>query len=69
MTCYNGTLYIGDNNGILWAFNANMLDKNITQSLSWAFNAGSAIVGNIVFNNNGTVYIGTDDKHFYAIKY
>lgn len=66
MTCYNGTLYIGDNNGILWAFNVTKLNSNIKDSLFWAFNASSAIVGNIVVDD-GTVYFGTDDGHFYAI--
>ncbi|MFM5882513.1 PQQ-binding-like beta-propeller repeat protein [Methanobrevibacter gottschalkii] len=69
MACYNGELYIGDNNGILWAFNTNALNQSLTKSLNWAFDAGSAIVGNIAVDNYGTIYIGTDNRHFYAIEH
>ena len=66
MTYYGGKLYIGDNNGILWVFNANNLNANLVTSLDWAFNAGSAITGGIAVNSDGTVYFGTVDAHLYA---
>lgn len=69
MTYYDGELYIGDNNGILWAFNTSALNQSLTKSLNWAFDAGSAIVGNIAVDNYGTIYIGTDNRHFYAIEH
>ncbi|WP_296874300.1 PQQ-binding-like beta-propeller repeat protein [uncultured Methanobrevibacter sp.] len=67
MTCYDGQLYIGDNNGILWVFNVDYLsaDDIDEYSLYWAFDTGSAITGGIVVTIDGTTYFGTSDGHFY----
>ena len=67
MTYYDDQLYIGDNNGILWVFNVDNLNGNITTSLDWAFDAGSAITGSILVDSDYIVYMGNANGEFYAI--
>jgi len=67
ITCSGNYLYIGDDAGILWVFNINLLDYPLDGCLSWAFNATSPIVGNILVDNLGNVYVGNDNGDFYAV--
>ena len=67
ITCSGNYLYIGDDAGILWVFNINLLDSPLEDCLSWAFNATSPIVGNILVDNLGNVYVGNDNGDFYAV--
>lgn len=68
MTYYNNRIYIGDNNGILWVFNVNNLNKpTLKNSVLAAFNAGSTITGGITVNSDGTVYFGTVNGDLYSV--
>jgi outer membrane protein assembly factor BamB len=67
MAYYNNKLYIGDNNGILWAFDVAKLNLSLRNSLVWASDVGSAITGGITVGNDGTVYFGAMDNSLYYI--
>ncbi len=71
MACDDGSLYIGDDAGILWAFEISSLSQiELYYSLEWAFNATSPITGGITVNHDGEdtfIYIGTADGEFYVI--
>ena len=54
----NNVLYVGDDQGIVWAIN----DEN---HVIWAFNASSAIVGGFAIKND-TIYAGNSNGTFYA---
>ena len=55
----NNVLYVGDDQGIVWAIN----DEN---HVIWAFNASSAIVGGFAIKND-TIYAGNSNGTFYAL--
>ncbi|WP_404806872.1 PQQ-binding-like beta-propeller repeat protein, partial [Methanobrevibacter smithii] len=55
----NNVLYVGDDQGIVWAIN----NEN---HVIWAFNASSAIVGGFAINGN-TIYAGNSNGTFYAL--
>ena len=60
----DGILYVGDDAGILWAFNITPLLLGWDYNIAWAYNLTSMAYGCILFDNN-VVYVGTNDS-FYA---
>lgn len=68
MYCDEDYLYIGDDAGILWVFNTIDSSSSLKDSLEWAFNTNSTIVGGIIVEDD-VVYVGNEDSAFYAIEY
>lgn len=69
MCCDEDYLYLGDDAGILWVFDLMSFDiDSLEGSLCYAFNATSSIVGDILVDNSGVVYIGNSNGDFYAIQ-
>ena len=60
----DGYLYVGDDAGILWAFNIVQSMFGFEISIAWAYNLTSMAQGMILFNNN-IIYTGTNET-FYA---
>ena len=60
----DGYLYVGDDAGILWAFNIVQSMFGLESNLVWAYNLTSMTQGMILVNNN-IVYVGTNET-FYA---
>ncbi len=56
----DNVLYVGDDQGIVWAISENRYP------VIWAFNASSAIVGGFAINGN-TIYAGNSNGTFYAL--
>ncbi len=55
----DGTIYVGTR-GALYAFSQNA-------TIKWMIDKGKKFNGEPVINNNGTIYVGTDDGYLYAI--
>ena len=72
MACDDEYLYIGDDAGILWVFDINLLNRpTIYQSLEWAFNTTGPIIGGISVDYEDeypVVYIGNSNGEFYKIE-
>ena len=56
----NGTIYIGSDDGNLYALNPNGTQK-------WVFPTKSCIVSSPALGGDGTIYVGSDDSNLYAI--
>jgi outer membrane protein assembly factor BamB len=56
----DGTLYIGSNDGSLYA-----LDRD--GQLKWDFVTGDAVYSSPAIGKNGTIYVGSNDRKVYAI--
>jgi len=56
----DGTLYIGGDDGKLYAINPGGTEK-------WAFTTGGAIKSSPLIGDDGTIYVGSEDKKLYAI--
>ena len=57
---YDGTIYMGSNNGHLYAVNPNGTQK-------WRFETNGSIQSSPAINEDGTIYVGSGDNIFYAI--
>jgi len=57
----DGTVYVGSEDGSLYAVNPNGTPK-------WAFNSGGAIVSSPAIAADGTVYVGSFDGNLYAVR-
>ena len=55
------TVYIASFDGDLYAIDA------ATGHQDWAFTTGSAIASSPAIGADGTIYVGSDDSHFYAV--
>nr|6TJB_A Chain A, Cake2 [synthetic construct]6TJB_B Chain B, Cake2 [synthetic construct]6TJB_C Chain C, Cake2 [synthetic construct]6TJB_D Chain D, Cake2 [synthetic construct]6TJB_E Chain E, Cake2 [synthetic construct] len=56
----DGTIYVGSNDGHLYAINPDGTEK-------WRFKTGKAIEASPVIGEDGTIYVGSNDGHLYAI--
>ncbi|MFD0681642.1 MULTISPECIES: beta-alanine-activating enzyme beta-propeller domain-containing protein [unclassified Paenibacillus] len=57
----DGTVYVGSNDGKLYAVNKNGTKK-------WEFVTGDQVTSSPAIGADGTIYVGSDDKKLYAIK-
>ena len=58
----NGTVYVGSEDGTLYALNA------INGSLKWNYKTGGSIHSSPAVGADGTVYVGSDDGYVYALQ-
>ena len=56
----DGTIYIGSDDGGLYAINTD-------GTLKWRFSAGSQIRSSPAIGSDGTIYVGSEDQFLYAI--
>ena len=56
----DGTIYVGSNDGNLYAINP-------TGSLKWTFQTGGAVHSHPAIGSDGTIYVGSWDHYLYAI--
>ena len=56
----NGTIYIGSDDGNVWAINPNGSEK-------WRFPTGGEVESSAIVDLDGTIYIGSSDGNVYAI--
>ncbi len=57
----DGTVYVGSNDGNLYAVNGS------TGTANWAFSAGAAIESSPTIGTNGNIYFGADNGTVYAL--
>ncbi len=58
----DGTIYVGSEDGNLYALDPNGL------TMKWAFATGGKITSSPAVSHDGTVYVGSGDKKIYAVK-
>ena len=56
----DGTVYIGSNDGALYAVNPDGTEK-------WKFTTGNAITSSPALATDGTIYVGSSDNNLYAV--
>jgi len=56
----DGTIYIGSNEGCIFAINHNGTEK-------WRYPTGGWVCSNPAIADDGTLYIGSDNNYFYAL--
>jgi len=56
----DGTIYVGSNDGKLYAINSNGTQR-------WNFTAGDWVISSPAISSDGTIYFGSEDNNLYAI--
>lgn len=56
----NGTIYIGSNDGYLYALNP-------AGTLKWKYQTENSITSSPAIGNDGTIYVGSNDSYLYAV--
>jgi hypothetical protein len=59
----DGTIYVGSNNGNVYAINPNGTPKG----LPWPFSTAGPVKSSPAIDTEGNIYVGSDDGHLYKI--